>query len=196
MLPDGERTRCEIWTPEAVLGAFVEAGHIQVNADGSVWRLKQGKKLRDIQPTRCDKALPNGYRQVQVYVDGKRIVCLVHRLVWFLHMGAIPKGHHVHHKNAQKDDNRIENLDCLLGSDHIAAHSVGQPAWNKGTNYGATHAYKKSQIARAAGYADRVKETVDLWKSGVLSTDVAKILGICTRQVYSRLQSRYAADYL
>ena len=45
-----------------------------------------------------------------------------HRLVWERENGPIPKGFHVHHKNGDKRDNRIENLELLSGFEHHSHH--------------------------------------------------------------------------
>lgn len=189
-------------TPEEIAASFVAKGVLAIDPSGAVWRRKKkvggnrGPRLIDVTPTRCDKRLPNGYRQIQVYIDGVRVTCSVHRLIWFLLNGEIPADCHIHHKNGERDDNRPENLERLSAFDHTALHGTGRPAWNKGLKYGESDAYRKSQTARAAGHRERVKETVDLWKSGASPASVAQVLGICTRQVYSRLRSRHAADYV
>src|SRR3990167_1040709 len=46
----------------------------------------------------------------------------LHRLVWTIERGAIPPGHHIHHKNHNNLDNRIENLECLPASEHVHYH--------------------------------------------------------------------------
>ncbi len=45
-----------------------------------------------------------------------------HRWVWINHYGAIPKGMDIHHKNGDKGDNEIENLEMLSRSDHLKRH--------------------------------------------------------------------------
>lgn len=47
---------------------------------------------------------------------------LEHRKVWFEHFGSIPEGSVIHHKNGNKHDNRIENLECLTRSQHMKEH--------------------------------------------------------------------------
>lgn len=48
----------------------------------------------------------SGYYQVQI--DGKLI--MVHRIIWEMHYGKIPKGMEIDHINHVRDDNRLENL--------------------------------------------------------------------------------------
>src|SRR5260221_4658121 len=45
-----------------------------------------------------------------------------HRWVWSNHHGEIPEGYHIHHKNTDKNDNSIENLEMLSPTDHLKLH--------------------------------------------------------------------------
>lgn len=49
-----------------------------------------------------------------------------HREVWIRYHGPIPAGFDVHHKNEDKLDNRIENLELLTKQAHTALHQAKQ----------------------------------------------------------------------
>ena len=60
----------------------------------------------------------HGYRVI--WIKGKSV--LEHRHIWKNKYGKIPKGYTLHHINKDKLDNRIENLQLLLISEHLKLH--------------------------------------------------------------------------
>ena len=48
-----------------------------------------------------------------------RSVVYIHRKVWEEHHGPIPKGMVIHHKNSDKLDNRIENLEMITQTQNM-----------------------------------------------------------------------------
>lgn len=55
--------------------------------------------------------------------DVGRKLKLQHVLVWESTNGSVPDGYQVHHKNEDKTDNRLENLECLTPLEHKRKHS-------------------------------------------------------------------------
>lgn len=73
----------------------------------------------------------------------------LHRSVWEAVNGAIPKGWQVHHKNGDRGDNRIENLECVPPDEHRKLHADK------------TMAYATSPEQRA--HLERIRELSKAW---------------------------------
>jgi hypothetical protein len=58
----------------------------------------------------------------------------MHRDVWRHYNGPIPKGFHVHHKDGDRTNNKIGNLELIDGRKHNSMHSKGRQVvnWRKG----------------------------------------------------------------
>ena len=57
---------------------------------------------------------------------------LMHRVVWGFYNGEIPEGFDVHHINNDREDNRIENLECLPKPEHTRLYSPHNNQHTKG----------------------------------------------------------------
>lgn len=49
----------------------------------------------------------------------------VHRIVWETFNGEIPTGYHIHHIDHNRQNNKLSNLECVNGSEHIRNHKKG-----------------------------------------------------------------------
>lgn len=95
--------------------------HIDGNKkNNSITNLKLKFKRKSFN-TNFGKAIisDNGYIQI---VSGKFHNQLLHRLIWEKHYGEIPKGYHIHHRDLNKLNNNIENLELISSSQHSTLH--------------------------------------------------------------------------
>ena len=85
-----------------------------ISTDGQVYSLKS------------DRLLPQGfthrgYKQVDVCNDeGIKKHMRVHRLVYMAHIGAIPEGMQINHKDENKANNCIGNLELMTNKENIS----------------------------------------------------------------------------
>lgn len=67
---------------------------------------------------------------------------LLHRAIWESEHGPIPDRCHIHHKNEDRQDNSIENLECLQPGEHMRKHEPkGYLKWDQAVRSGASAKY-------------------------------------------------------
>ncbi len=64
----------------------------------------------------------DGYFVFKLTKDGKTKKVLCNILVWETFVGPIPEGYDVHHKNRNRNDNRLENLELIEKRKHLEIH--------------------------------------------------------------------------
>lgn len=74
----------------------------------------------------------SNYLLVDLWNDSNRDVRSVHVLVYEAFKGPIKKGLYVHHKDENKLNNAVENLEAVSCEAHNRIHHSGKPSWNKG----------------------------------------------------------------
>lgn len=81
----------------------------------------------------------------------------IHRLVWEEHFGPIPPGDKIHHKDGNKENNDISNLECKSASQHISDHNKqanrNPNVWSRkrrGRKVGLTRLQKSTTMAHEA----------------------------------------------
>jgi hypothetical protein len=80
-----------------------------------------------------------------------------HRIIWENERGEIPEGFDVHHKDGNKLNNAIENLECISHSEHLSKHMKGKKIPN-------------SWYKTPAGKKYRSEKSIETWKNREVHT--------------------------
>lgn len=104
---------------------FISSGYY-IGDQGDVLSVKKGKKIL------YKSSNQSGYIYSEIYVEGKKIKCYIHREVARAFLEKLPHHQCVNHKNGMKQDNRLENLEYCTYSQNI------QHAYDTGLKYKAT----------------------------------------------------------
>lgn len=98
----------EIWKPIPGYEGFYEASDF-----GNVRSVKRNGTRINGTILAAAKAKRGGYMRVSLSVFGKTKNCLVHRLVWEAFNGRIPESMCINHKDENKENNNLSNLELL-----------------------------------------------------------------------------------
>ncbi len=122
-----------------------------VSCRGEVRSVPRNKLLAQVEGKR-------GYLLVTLYKDGRPKNCLVHRLVAASHIGPIPDGWQVNHKDGNKRNNDVANLEIVTAEQNLA-HALTKGLLRRGEG---THTaklkegdVKEIRRERAAGVSVR-----------------------------------------
>lgn len=101
---------------------LVRNGTLRVDADGSVWRLREVRRgqSRSATPRRAENVGGKGYLRLTLQAPwGKLVQIMAHRLVWEAANGPIPDGLQVNHKDLNRTNNALPNLEVVTASGNI-----------------------------------------------------------------------------
>lgn len=94
-------------------------GELEIDNRGRIWRVGKhgrGNITYKCKRVRAEHHLPSGYLQIRAMIEGIRHNSSAHRLVWLHFRGRIPDGLVINHKNGNKSDNRLDNLEVVTPS--------------------------------------------------------------------------------
>lgn len=98
-------------------------GLYEASDSGQIRSLYRGVRNEKILKQVVNK---DGYCRVELYKDGKRKYLLVHRAVWESFNGSVPEGYEINHKDENRQNNNIENLELLTHLENLnyGSHNI------------------------------------------------------------------------
>jgi hypothetical protein len=130
----------ELWKP-----AFGFEDFYVVSNLGNAARIRnQGNARRPNWKQISTHPVHTGYVRFCFCIENHRKFCLAHRAVWEAFNGPIPKGMQINHKNGNKSDNRLSNLEvCTQSQNTIHSYRVLNTSPNINPNPGSRNGRAK-----------------------------------------------------
>lgn len=141
----------------------------------------------------------SNYLLVDLWNEGKRDIRSVHHLVFETFNNKERGNLFVHHKDENKENNRVDNLELISVLEHNQHHFCGKQGWKKGITLDnlpkkysklSPESYKLMWKVRYDKLRPRNIEIINLAKLGKKTKEIAEQFGICTRQIQQILQEK------
>jgi hypothetical protein len=170
----------ETWKP-----VFEFPDHYEVSSLGSVKRTRMTSGVTNFGEPLKPAIINSGYKSVGLSVDGKKRHRLVHRLVTEAFIGPIPPGMFVNHKDGDKFNNAVDNLEILTPSESshhavsLGLHLSGERHFNSKLTDDDANAilalrYKESSTAIAARFGVTSGTITRIWRRGQRRGEVTR----------------------
>ncbi len=142
----------------------------EVSNVGQVRRIAPGQHTR---PGKILRAAPTpaGYLTVRLYPGGR--TKYIHRLVARMFIGPRPKGFQINHKDGNKVNNTVENLEYISARGN-ADHALRTGLWRR----------KGTANPKAKLRDEDVEQIRDLASKGISSKKIAEMFGVTRRLIY------------
>lgn len=85
-----------------------------------------GKRKFTVSESIKKQTMKNGYLGWTLYKKNVGKFIYTHRLMCTVFIGEIPEGFQVHHKNGNRKDNKVSNLQRIRADKHTSLHSKGE----------------------------------------------------------------------
>ena len=94
---------------------LIATGRLVVDAErGKVFAPRSNTPMKPV-----GALTSKGYLRICMTVNGVQKHFMAHRVVWVSVHGAVPDGMEIDHKNRSKNDNRISNLEAVVGAENM-----------------------------------------------------------------------------
>ena len=139
----------------------------QIEGFPSYYITKEGKvfHVKEINP--CDTLY--GYNEVALYENNKTSRRKVHRLVAEAFLDNPENFDTIHHKNGNKQDNRVENLEWVENKEHVLMHN-GKKDIIDGIEYKSLRKAEKSLGINRA----RITTAMEKYKTNILNSNMIR----------------------
>jgi hypothetical protein len=116
----------------------LDEGRLIVDTEnGIIYRTRSASSGKPCTPYHAEINNYGKYDLITLSYEGLQATISVHRVVWFAKHGAIPKGLHINHKDLNKTNNSIFNLEIVTPSEN------------------AKHNYNNGRVAERRQLSDR-----------------------------------------
>jgi hypothetical protein len=141
----------------------------EVSDDGRIVRIslvpENGRQLKVTRKIVPQNKSRNGYMMIDIQRNRRHLKYSVHRVVWEAHRGKIPSGMDINHRDGDKTNNRLDNLELMTRSENML-HFHRRVRPNR--NHARTARYKTKLTP------DDVRNILALDQSGLSPTEIAQ----------------------
>ena len=166
-------------TDDAIIIEALSMRLVEVRHGSEVWRVATRSRTGRVIPLptakRADLVDPStGYRRVKL---GKYGSAVAHRIVWIATHGPIAPGLEINHRNRDKADNRVDNLEAITHLQNIRhAYATGGVPLLKGERNGSSKLTELQVVeARARAAAGETHKSIGA-SMGVTKTAIGLIV--------------------
>ncbi len=168
-----KRTECGIISGMKCKDINGYEGIYKIYESGKVWSYRRKRFLR----TPKDR---DGYKRVTLCVDKKIKNMTIHRWLYITFVGDIPKTHQINHKDGNKINNNLQNLELVTPKENT------QHAWASGL--------AKKQVGEKTSLAKLTKNKIlkirEMHLLGQSQVHIAKHFGIHQTNVHYILKGK------